>query len=96
MSNLLDVSKPLRSRASSIQRSLEATKNRSFDNVKHYCLAKITRTLDTKDEFSKVEKTGSIKRKAAKAVKQQYEEVKRNCFNPPRGVSQQNIYPTQN
>ena len=70
MKNLLDGTRRTQSRASSEKRTLEIKKNRSFDNVKAYCLAKITRTIDTKDEFSKVERTRHMRKVAAKVVKQ--------------------------
>ena len=59
------------------------SKNRNVSNVKAYCLAKVTKTLDTKSELAKVDRKNMMKQTAASVVKQRYEEAKRQENLPP-------------
>ena len=75
-------------RTHSDSRSLLAlkNKNRRVDNVKAYCLAKITKTLDTKSELAKVERKNVITKTAAEAVRQRYEDIKQSETQLPSNV----------
>ena len=85
LKNLMDSQKLQQTRTQSESRNLLAiqNKNRSVDNVKAYCLAKITKTLDTKSELAKVERKNVMKKTAAEAVRQRYEEVKKTDAKLP-------------
>ena len=50
----MDSSKPHQARSSSASTALLLNKERNVGNVKAYCLAKITKTLDTKKALEKV------------------------------------------
>ena len=64
----MDSSKPHQARSSSASKALLLNKERNVGNVKAYCVAKITKTLDTKKALEKVERTSVIKKEAATVV----------------------------
>ena len=75
MKNMLDA-QPAGVRASSESRQTLA-KHKSVNNVKVYCLAKITGQLNTKSELNRVAAVSRTKQTAMEMVKDRYEEVKR-------------------
>ena len=81
---MLDVQPP-GVRASSEQRTL--TQHKSVNNVKVYCLAKITGQLNTKSEMDRVAKESRTKQTAMEMVKNRYEEVKKCGGGPGRDAA---------
>ena len=89
LKNLIDSSKPHQARSHSASQAPFVNKNRNVSNVKAYCLAKVTKTLDTKSELAKVERKNMMQQTAASVVKQRYEEAKKQEYLPTTEMTRQ-------
>ena len=84
LKNIIDATQKPGVRASSEQRPPTLNKHKSVDNVKVYCIAKITGQLNTKSELARVAKMQQTKQAAMEIVKHRYEEAKKFGTYEPR------------